>query len=280
MQKIKYPVVNKQTQENKMKHIKLLAVLSILATIYFYMSDSDYTSENDKKIKARSAQISQSKVLSKKDKKNNKQSKVIKSRKKDFSDSELFAMLQTPSNRELEDSWLDEYGCYNKAECKYYYLNASTYEEALWMKNNGYPTESMMKLVNDPRYKEQLDAMARKKYPAALAIASISAMERGDFVEASNLALSNVAYSDRAQTYPHLLYGEALLANNMKPLAVPQFYIAGLLGDNLSQGRAAALSPNVYFATTALNTAHRYLGRIFGGEVPKNPRPKITDNDG
>jgi len=252
-----------------MKHMKFLLILTVLFISYF-LYNSDSTSEEVKIVNIKPDKVIQNKHLKTNSRKN------TNSKKKDlqFSDSELFAKLQPPSNAELNDAWLDEYGCYNKGECKYYYLNAKFYEEARWMRDNGYPTRSMMELVNNPTYKEQLDEMARKKYPAALAIASISAMERGDFVEASNLALSNVAYSDSSQTYPHLLYGEALLANDMRPLAVPQFYIAGLLGDSLSEGRASALSPDVYFSTVALNSAHRYLGKIFGNAVPNNPRPK------
>ena len=101
-------------------------------------------------------------------------------------------------------------------------------------------------------------------------------MERGDFKEASNLALSHVAYSDKSKTYPHLLYGEALFLIDMKALGVPQIFVAGLLGDSLAQGRAIALSPDIYFSTSALNHAHGYLRRVFGSEIPKDPRPKAN----
>jgi hypothetical protein len=254
-----------------MKYIKIMAIILTFLLIYLVGS------RNGSLSKLPSSHLSQKNMEDKYDKKEVTlhKSKRRKSQKsiEDTSDNEVYQLLQSPSNDDLEYVWEDEYGCWNSDKCKYDWLNAKSLEEALWMRNNGYPTVSMLRLINDDRYKDELAELTRRKFPAALAVATISAMENGNFKEGFNFALSNVARSNNSQIYPHYLLGEALLANDMKPLAISQFYIAGILGDPLANGRAMALSPDVPFSTTALNSAHKYISRVFGTEVPNDPRP-------
>ncbi len=254
-----------------MKYIKIIAVIFIFSLVYLI------STRNDLPIDSTDKYLTQEKTgnrVIKKDVVLNKTKKKVihKKLKKDF-ENEVYKILQPLNNNDLEFAWEDEYGCWNRKECNYNWLNARTLEEAIWMRNNGYPTVSMLRLINDDRYKDELAELTRRKFPAALAVATISAMEQGNFKEGFNLALSNVAHSNNSQIYPHYLLGEALLANDMKPLAISQFYIAGILGDPLAQGRAMSLSSDIPVATTALNSAHQYISRVFGTEVPNDPRP-------
>lgn len=254
-----------------MKHIKIIVVAFAFLLVYLIGSRSDSETVSHKP--QMSQKSFESKSVNQKVISNNRKKRKSQKSLKNISDNEVYQLLQSPSNYDLEYVWEDEYGCWNRKECKYDWLNARTFEEALWMRNNGYPTISMLRLINDDRYKNELAELTRRKFPAALAVATISAMEKGNFKEGFNLALSNVAHSNNSQIYPHYLLGEALLANDMKPLAISQFYIAGILGDPLAQGRAMSLSSDIPVSTTALNSAHRYISRVFGTEVPNDPRP-------
>lgn len=277
MQKMKFQVANKQ--ENNMKYFKIVMLLIIMSAIYFWSSNNSVDSENTEPF-----EIVKTKVAENKDHENDvlKTVNSKKARTKISQEkSEILQILQNPSNDELSHVWEKEYSCYysQAGECKYSFLNAKSLDEAKWMRNNGYPIRSMLDLINDASRKQELMELVKDKYPAALTVASISAMERGDYREASHLALSNLVHSDKSKTYPHLLYGEALVLDNKQPLALPQIYVAGLLGDSLAQGRATSLSGDVHVSTSALNSAHGYLRRVFGGQAPKNPRP-TTGNGG
>ncbi len=257
-----------------MKYNKIVILLIIMSIIYFGSRHNSVDSENTKPLK-----IVKTKVVENIYHKNNpvKSRSNNKIRTKSSQEiSEILQILQNPSDEELSYIWEEEYSCYysQAGQCRYSLLNAKSLEEAKWMRNNGYPTRSMLDLMNDDSRAQELMELVKDKYPAALTVASISAMERGDFKEASQLALLNLTYSDEAKTYPHLLYGEAMVLNNMLPLALPQIYVAGLLGDSNAQGRATSLSADVYVSTSALNSAHGYLRRVFGGSVPKDQRPK------
>jgi len=207
--------------------------------------------------------------------------RAIKSKlPKELINSGLIQLLKPPEDRELEYVWSEEYGCFDdelEDSCKYDFLNAKSVIEARWMKNNGYPTKSMLDLVNNPNYKNQIKVLARSKYPAALTIASIEAMKLGNYREAAHLALSNIAYSDKSKTYPHVLYGEALVLDEKTIAGVTQLFIAGLLGDYMANGRAIGLTPDVAYTTATINSAHNYLKNIFGLNVPVDPRPMGDD---
>jgi len=267
----------------------LILVILLLTGLYYYNSLEKKEPKTLVDSKVQNKQVR---------KKNIEFRKQATMAKKKLSDTNiLFSLLKPPKDEELESVWIDEYGCFEIASpnneqlegfvdelnhpqesCKYKFLNAKTFKEAVWMKNNGYPTKSMLDLVKNPDFEEQLAEMVKNKYPVALAVASINAIERGDYKEASSLALSNRAYSDKSMTYPHVLYGEALLADNMQIAAVSQFFAAGILGDPWANSRALQLSPDKSYAVTALSTAQNYLKNVFGIDIPNDPRPMGDDD--
>lgn len=259
-----------------MKYIKIVSFILVLIGIYWFAEDFNFSAVSNHRSQDNQELIVKNQRKVKKTN-NNINKKITKS--KYDQESEIFQRLQPPNDLLLKEVWLDEYGCafIEDNACDYGFLNASSYEEALWMKNNGYPTISMIQLINDPKMQDKLNEMASKHYPAAMALMTIGAMQRGDFKEAAYLGLTTVAYSDNSKTYPHYLYGEALLADDKRPLALSRFYVAGLLGDNQATDRAISVSPNIFAADGALENAHTYLRRVFGETVPYNPRPIESD---
>lgn len=269
--------------------MKLKIILSLMIgsfVLYLYSSNQKETTDiNTPKL---IVQKVKTKSLKHRKTKNDTIQKINDS----INDEELLKKLTPPSIDELVDDWTDEYGCYNPIEemldgenklirdCEYKFLNAHSTKEAEWMRNNGYPSKSMLNLVSDSSYKDRIYELARKKYPAALTVVAVEAMKRGDYREASHLALSNVAYSNESQSYPHLLYGEALLKDKKEIAGVTEFYIAALLGDSLANGRAMGSSPDISFSTVALNGAHNYLRNVFGTNIPYDPRPEVEGDDG
>jgi len=261
-----------------MSKLKYVVVIILLMLISGYIFNSNKENNNEEVLTITKQPLTKKNVDKVLKKKHNKNKKTTDQ----FSKSEVFELLKPPKDRELEYVWNDEYGCYDPREdpeeaCQYDFLNAKSLKEAKWMKNNGYPTKSMLNLVNNPNYRDQIKELARNKYPAALTVASIEAIEIGNYREAAHLALSTIAYSDKSKTYPHVLYGEALVLDDKKIAGVTELFIAGLLGDPMANGRAIGLSPNTPYTVTTLNSAHNYLKNIFGLNVPNDPRPMGGD---
>ena len=257
---------------NNIKYLLIFIVL-VMGSVFVFNFN-----QQDEKIKPDRSHLTVTALPNKEEKAKKLTEQTNNKKHYNQASAEVLKRLKPPSTAELEFVWQDEYGCSFQDDeglenCKYKFLKAHSYKEAVWMKNNAYPTKSMLDLAEDPAYQDQLVALARDNYPPALTISAIKAMEAGYYREASNSALSAIAYSDRSKTFPHVLYGEALLLDNKKILGVTQFYVAGLLGDFLANGRAIGLSPNTPYSTTALNSAHRYLRNKFGANYPYDPRP-------
>lgn len=73
---------------------------------------------------------------------------------------------------DLKLSWEDEYGCLtfqkpDDVQCEYPELNASSYEDALWMSENGYPSASKLRAMEALDDKDLLD-LSRKNPQSSL----------------------------------------------------------------------------------------------------------------
>lgn len=255
-----------------------IILIFIIGAIGYYIFQSNYNEVSEPKFN----KIVKKKALKKSVKNSIINRKNINRVSQSSADMELIKQLQPPDMSQLKYVWTEEYGCFVKKDdserdCEFDFLNATSLKDALWMRRNGYPSKSMLKLVQDPSYKKEIYELAKNKYPAALAVVSIEAMKLGNYREAAHMALSNIAYSNKAETFPHLLYGEALMKDGKDIAGVTSFYIAALLGDTMANGRAMSNSPDTPFSTVALNSAHNYLRNVFGVNIPKDPRPEGDD---
>jgi len=192
------------------------------------------------------------------------------------------------SNEELEGTWESEFGCYSsKAKemqeyddsiCSNLYLTAKSYDEALWMQRNGYPSSSQLKLLEDKENLRYLSELANKnKYTPAMALLTIHGLNTQQYKEASNMALNLRAYSENHKTFPHRIRGESLIAFGNIEFGLSSLKVSSLLGDVQAKyvfNRYLTEYPDLGVSTTDL--AYLYMGRTFGvppDQFPEDPRP-------
>ncbi len=183
---------------------------------------------------------------------------------------------------DVEFVWEDEYGCFDvnteiTGSCDYEFLNAKSVEEAQWMKRQGYPSRQMLDLALDVTKKEEFERLLDNNYPPALAVATIHALRSGDSERASQLALSFRAYSNRSDSFPYRLYGEALQNSGDRLSASINFQVAGILGDSDSYATAIGLAEgDTIFSQYTTSRAYEVISNTFNtslNELPKDPRP-------
>lgn len=267
-----------------MKLNKLIIIVGVIV-IGYWLIDKPQSEEkslpSQRKLKMKNAENMP--LNSVNHKKNQQKSSNAKQKNFDHMNSEIVKELQPPDDLRLENSWRDEYGCgfahpNDPGWCDHNYLNATFYKEALWMRDNNFPTLSMLNLAFDDSKQQQLEEMINKNYPPALAVSAIAAINNGDAALALDRASAYLSMSDKAKAFPHILYGEALLINGELGLAVTRFFIAGLLGDSMSNGRGLGLSTDMNFLTSKKNAAYDYLRTLYGSNFPKKPRPKFSSD--
>lgn len=191
----------------------------------------------------------------------------------------LFEQLQPPADRDLEDLWQQEYGCYDQrdvenSDCQYTFLNASSLKEAMWMKRNGYPSNEMLILASEPDNQGLFKELLNAYYSPALVTATVLALDKKQTKKAMSLALSAVAYSSPDKSYPHVLYGEARYAIGHKELAIHNYMTAALLGDSYAESSGIALAGNKLILALGMKSAYSYLQRKFGNNFPVDARPQ------
>ncbi len=191
----------------------------------------------------------------------------------------LFKELIPPSNKDLEELWQEEYSCYKnnnvQSKCAYSFLNAKSLREAMWMKRNGYPSVSMMKMAEDPSQFENLKELIFAHHPAALVVGTIVSMERKNYKTAYNLAQRAAIYNGMDKTFPHTLIAQSV--RNAQPEwrdeALEEYWTAALLGDSIAQIRASTLSEDTIALSSALMAAYKFLLSHFGNTIPLDERP-------
>jgi len=206
-------------------------------------------------------------------------------------DARLLAEQLLPiSPDELARVWEEEYGCYVYGsenvsiddallsnECVYSLLTADSYDEAMWMQRQGYPSKGNLNKLKNAGFRESLEELAGQNYKPAIALLAIHDLESGNTESAVSRALTLTAYSDRNLTFPHRLHGEALIANDMGDLGAIDLQVAALLGDTEAGYIATRyIGSNVVLTRSVINNAHLRMSRYFNlsyEEYPVDQRP-------
>jgi len=191
----------------------------------------------------------------------------------------------------LKTHWEEELGCFgleegSEALCDYPELSASSYEEAIWMIENGYPTASELNeltLLSDTQLKD----LSRSGYPLPSLLLAQRYAAEGKKTGALRYFLSNEAR--RLNPYSLQRWADSLIANadpNQPGMANVQAAInlkkAALLGDYTAEQALYRLydsywrgTPHLTMVTHITDTAHWELSRQLG--VPQDqwatPRP-------
>ena len=203
---------------------------------------------------------------------------------------EMLLVLEPLTFDELESKWDEQYGCYKygvdqvdkslllEDECTDQLLNAKTFEEALWMQRQGYPTKSQLQLINDQANIEALLELANNKIPLAAALVTIAAIRTEQANPAVLWAAEYGALVSKENSFQYRLIGEAHMIANSDSMGLAELQIAALLGDSQSSNLFLYYAKNrSMLIESAINHAHLVMGRIFGVPMehyPKDPRPK------
>ena len=143
---------------------------------------------------------------------------------------ELAEQLHVVSDEELENVWANEYGCKSEGTCPYIMMNASSYEEALWMKRRGYLSRTVVnKLKNLSQ--EDLINLERNGNLNAKKLLAISALRSKNSKLAKSYARSARASEYASDTFSLRLMAQAYLVDNQPMLASIELRMASLLGD-------------------------------------------------
>jgi hypothetical protein len=202
---------------------------------------------------------------------------------------ELAEALQPLNDEQLKLVWFDEFGCNKKLDqksnlgdefdCKSDYLVAKSYEEAVWMQRNGYPSRSHLRLLQDPVNLPKLIKLAKyHHYNPAMAILTMYYIDEVKLDKANSMALSFVAYSEQNETFPNRLYGIVQLAKGNLFFGLSSLKIAALLGDTEALIRFDQyITQYPWIAEKITDHAHLVLARKYGmpyGQYPYDERPK------
>jgi len=201
----------------------------------------------------------------------------------------LVDALKPLSKGVLKSDWQVEFGCYSKTPsdnddfneevCSNSYLTAASFDEALWMQRQGYPSQSQLKLLENEDNLKYLQELALKnKYTPAMAVLAVGYLNNGQYSQASNMALNLVAYSQKFNTFPHRIRGESFLAENNLSMGLLRLKVSSLLGDSESDyifNRYIHKYPDL--GVSSSDRAYLYMGRVFGvspDQFPHDARPR------
>ncbi|WP_395377558.1 hypothetical protein [Marinicella sp. W31] len=203
---------------------------------------------------------------------------------------ELLFVLEPLTFDALERQWSEQYGCYKYSadqvdknilledECSDQLLNAKSFEEALWMQRQGYPTKTQLQLINDRAHLEALLELANNKVPIAAALVAIAAIRTEQTKSAVLWAAEYGALVSNDNSFQYRLLGEAHMLANSDSLGLAELQMAALLGDSQSENLFYHYANDrPMLIADAINHAHLVMGRIFGVSMehyPKDPRPK------
>lgn len=268
----------------KTKNILLISVTCLLSYLYYY--NFYHVDENNSEITHQTVPMNELSTEDNSNKKRKKNSTPLVS-----DDAQYIVDALAPISKEvLADSWKLEFGCFTKSKridsdtdsCDNMFLTARSFEEALWMQRQGYPSSSDLNLLEDSRNLIYLEELANKnKYTPAMALLAIQGLNDNKFEDASSMALKLTAYSSNTDTFPHRIRGEALLAKNDMFFGLSALKVASLLGDIEAKylfNRYIQQYP--ILAVQAADHANLYMGRVFNvayGQYPVDIRPQESD---
>ena len=195
----------------------------------------------------------------------------------------------------LEAHWEEELGCFDLLEngdsqCEYPELTASSYEESIWMIENGYPPASVLKELKSLS-EEQLESLSRsnRHYWLPPLILAQRYADTGDRLLADRYFLKSRARN--LNPYGLVMQGKSLITApdpdaqgwSYRTAAV-QFKKAALLGDYAAQQLLHELynsywngNPGLVVSTGITETAFLELSAYFGlpiNQWPVEERPK------
>ena len=196
----------------------------------------------------------------------------------------LFDQLRPPEDDDLEQLWQEEYGCYDRnhtgnTSCQYTFLSAKSLKEAMWMKRNGYPSSDMINIAKDEANQGLLNELISANHPEALVVAAIIAKENGNNKKAMRLSGAAEIYAGKDKSYPYVLSGEAMIANDLLVIALDKYFIAALLGDSQAENMGVRLAPSKISMAQSMKSAYAYLLRNFGQDFPVDNRPVNIEED-
>jgi hypothetical protein len=190
---------------------------------------------------------------------------------------ELVTQLHVATDEELKKSWKNEYGCKLEGKCPYFMMNASSYEEALWMKRRGYLSRTVIDKLKNISH-EDLINLERNGNLNAKKLLAISALRSKNSKLAKSYARSARAYENASDTFSLRLMAQAYLVDNQPMLATVELRMASLLGDvdaTKEYERLTRNSAREFLDNTNL-LAFRYLSSRLAlppNEWDSDPRP-------
>lgn len=209
---------------------------------------------------------------------------------------ELLAKDRLPTRKaisnpkDLSINWDSEYGCFIADDdaamlCDYTMLTASSYEEAQWMRDNGYPARTELDKYLGHSYIE-LKSLAKQGDNLAMILFGIRLAERGRYASARSWFYSSLSEGMNAynlRMFAHALKHEASSENPGNALddAAIYFKMAALLGDREAHYEFIAFISEFWQPTTPTvsritDHANLVTSRYFNAprdDWPVTPRP-------
>lgn len=268
-----------------MKKIILLLSFSAVLLVFFLYSRNDDLSQNQA-ISVKTSQKNQAglndkgslnSTIDKRTSLENIEDKVsIKA-------AELAQAMYPPDDVALRDIWQQAYGCPKPAArdedaCLFAsILTADSYEEALWMKRNGFPHFDRLSVAADEDNYPYLEELAQAGFKPALSLTAKILSSLGQHDEAMKRAVQYLNQSNQNEIYAYRLMGEIASAKDpMNPYVIRDYQMAALLGDPEARRLAINYAQNAEIMEEGMRLLIQSLEIMFGlslDSIPKDPRP-------
>ena len=249
-----------------MKIIKYFVIVSLFILIFtFFNSNKNNVLQTDKQISIKDIKNS-----------NNKEYNFKKSFEEGL--NKLSIEIALLSNDALLSSWSYEYGCSYKKTCDNYMQSAKSYEEAIWMRDNGYLSQSLLDALNSLSISD-LSKLANKGNVNAKKLMSINLLRQKKNKQAKLFASSAIANSNASETFGYRLLANTYLSSSQPMLAIVELKIASILGDYEATKEYEKLMINrpIMYIDNTNKIAYGYLSSMLHAPMHTwgdNPRPK------
>lgn len=247
-----------------------------IGLVYFQLNDDAINPESKVDLVKTESELQKSDVKSK--------NKIKPKPKLDEALLHIAQLISPPSDKELKDTWENEYTCIEGVWCKPSYFNAKSYEDALWLKRKGYPSRSMVELLRDVS-RNDLHELSNNSNVNASSLLAIDAMNRKDYRKAklfARAASSDTGRNSR-ETFGYRLMADAMLSLNDPMPATLYLRMASILGDT----NATATYERITAGTASLvidstnRIAYSYLLDWLNTDINNlNNDPRPTDHGG
>lgn len=200
-----------------MKNILIIIIVSLSLLVYYVTSGEKIDEQTIEKINSKTI------------KENNSVDKVYSKNKLNNTLIELAQDISPLDLGEIEENWEEEFGC-NNNDCHYDLLNAKSIDEALWMRDKGYLSKSILDLLKSLSIKD-LAKLAHKGNIDAKKLMAIHAIKNKNVRVAKSYASSVRAHELNGETFGLRLTAQAYLLDRQPILATVELRMASLLGD-------------------------------------------------